>query len=110
MRLKLPQQDDRSTLHEHALADLVAESSARYYAIYFDDNDELMVVRRKGDLELLQSLIYRDRLGSCQVYLDDAHTRGPGRRAAVTIGKKVTKDRLVQGKLHFPRVIVAYEL
>ena len=32
MPLKLPQEDDRSTIREHALADLVAESSARYYA------------------------------------------------------------------------------
>ena len=38
------------------------------------------------------------------VYLDDAHTRGTdlelpqGMRAAVTLGPKVTKDRLVQGR------------
>lgn len=32
MPLKLPQHDDRSTLCEHALASLIADSSARYYA------------------------------------------------------------------------------
>ncbi|KAG1750414.1 uncharacterized protein EDB91DRAFT_1243991 [Suillus paluster] len=54
-------------------------------AIYFDKHDELM------------------QLDQCVLYLDDDHTRGTdvklprGFRAAVTLGPKVTKDRLVQG-------------
>ncbi|KAI9463492.1 hypothetical protein HD554DRAFT_1319253 [Boletus coccyginus] len=54
-------------------------------AIYFNEDDELM------------------QLDQCVVYLDDAHTRGTdikfpnGFRAAVTLGPKVTKDRLAQG-------------
>ncbi|KIY69275.1 hypothetical protein CYLTODRAFT_394060 [Cylindrobasidium torrendii FP15055 ss-10] len=72
-------------------------------AIFFNANDELIVVRRNGDLEPLQSSPYRGRLTNCLVYLDDAHTRGTDLKmpldwkAAVTLGKKVTKDRLVQG-------------
>lgn len=74
-------------------------------AIFFNVNDELIVVRRNGDLEPLQSSPYRGRLTNCLVYLDDAHTRGTDLKmprewkAAVTLGKKVTKDRLVQGQL-----------
>ncbi|KAI0296907.1 hypothetical protein B0F90DRAFT_1744138 [Multifurca ochricompacta] len=53
-------------------------------AIFFNDDDHLT-------------------LDKCVVYLDDAHTRGTdlklpqGTRAAVTLGPKVTKDRLLQG-------------
>ncbi|KAH9980607.1 hypothetical protein BJV74DRAFT_898252 [Russula compacta] len=61
-------------------------------AIFFDDLDHLTVVTPDGMTE-----------PKCVVYLDDAHTRGTdlklprGMRAAVTLGPKVTKDRLVQG-------------
>jgi hypothetical protein len=73
-------------------------------AIYFDDDDQLMVTRRDGTIEPLRSSPYREQTGKCIVYLDDAHTRGTDLklprdwRAAVTLGRKVTKDRLVQGK------------
>lgn len=72
-------------------------------AVFFDEMDELMVITRDRIVEPLHSSSYRQRLDQCVVYLDDAHTRGTdlklpnAARAAVTLGPKVTKDRLVQG-------------
>jgi hypothetical protein len=72
-------------------------------AIYFNDDDELAVVTRDGTTQLLLSSPFAQQLDQCVVYLDDAHTRGTdikfpaGSRAAVTLGPKVTKDRLTQG-------------
>ena len=83
-------------------------------AIYFNEDDELMVYTRDGSAQLLRSSPYAGQVDRCIVYLDDAHTRGTdikfpsGFRAAVTLGPKVTKDRLVQGMyglrhfLHLP--------
>lgn len=72
-------------------------------AVYFSNSDELTVVTRDGIVEELGSSTFFKRLDQCLVYLDDAHTRGTdlklpiSTRAAVTLGRKVTKDRLVQG-------------
>ncbi|KAF8555161.1 hypothetical protein OG21DRAFT_1439060 [Imleria badia] len=72
-------------------------------AIYFNEDDELTVLRRDGRNQLLLSSPFAQQLDQCIVYLDDAHTRGTdikfptGFRAAVTLGPKVTKDRLAQG-------------
>ncbi|KDQ10210.1 hypothetical protein BOTBODRAFT_178408 [Botryobasidium botryosum FD-172 SS1] len=72
-------------------------------AVFFDDNDELVVCTRSGSQELLATSSFKNQLRKCLIYLDDAHTRGTdlkiprGRRAAVTLGPKVTKDRLLQG-------------
>ncbi|KAI6110733.1 hypothetical protein EDD17DRAFT_1828231 [Pisolithus thermaeus] len=72
-------------------------------AIYFDDDDELTVLSREGTIQSLLGSPYASRLDECIVYLDDVHTRGTdikfpiGFRAAVTLGPKVTKDRLTQG-------------
>ncbi|KAH9980609.1 hypothetical protein BJV74DRAFT_798017 [Russula compacta] len=72
-------------------------------AIFFDDLDHLTVVTPDGMTEPLISSPFNRQLEKCVVYLDDAHTRGTdlklprGMRAAVTLGPKVTKDRLVQG-------------
>ena len=72
-------------------------------AIYFNEDDELTVVTRDGTTQLLLESSFARRLDECVVYLDDAHTRGTdirfphGFRAAVTLGPKVTKDRLTQG-------------
>ena len=73
-------------------------------AIFFDDLDDLTVVTPDGMTEPLISSPFNRQLEKCVVYLDDAHTRGTdlklpqGMRAAVTLGPKVTKDRLVQGE------------
>ncbi|KAJ8582912.1 hypothetical protein M405DRAFT_749505, partial [Rhizopogon salebrosus TDB-379] len=72
-------------------------------AIFVNDDDELVVVSRDGTVEPLVSSPFSQQLDQCIVYLDDAHTRGTdvklpsGFRAAVTLGPKVTKDRLTQG-------------
>ncbi|MCJ1462481.1 hypothetical protein MMC07_001083 [Pseudocyphellaria aurata] len=70
--------------------------------IFFDTRDELMVVDRDSKLERLIASSFRERLGECVVYLDEAHTRGTdlplpiNYRAAVTLGPELTKDRFVQ--------------
>ena len=73
-------------------------------AIFFNDSDHLTVITPDGITEPFISSPLKRQLEKCVVYLDDAHTRGTdlklprGMRAAVTLGPKVTKDRLVQGK------------
>ncbi|KAK7447753.1 hypothetical protein VKT23_014011 [Stygiomarasmius scandens] len=80
--------------------DLKQDASA---AVFFDEKDCLMVIDRQGNVEPLISSQYKAQLGKCLIYLDDAHTRGTDLklpreyRAAVTLGPKVTKDRLLQG-------------
>jgi hypothetical protein len=75
-------------------------------AVYFNEADELTVLSDDGVVESFQSSPYRHSMDKVIVYLDDAHTRGTDlklpleTRAAVTLGSKVTKDRLVQGKRH----------
>ena len=72
-------------------------------AVYFNDMDRLMVLTRNGTSQPLMTSSLAQQLDRCVIYLDDAHTRGTdlklprGFRAAVTLGPKVTKDRLVQG-------------
>ncbi|KAF9512306.1 hypothetical protein BS47DRAFT_1465645, partial [Hydnum rufescens UP504] len=76
-------------------------------AIYFGDDDNLVVRIRDGNIEPFISSPFSKRLHEsepeCLMYLDDAHTRGTDLKlpktycAAVTLGPKVTKDRLVQG-------------
>ena len=79
-------------------------------ALYFDDTGELMVLTRNGRSQPLRTSSLAHQLDRCVVYLDDAHTRGTdikfprGFRAAVTLGPKVTKDRLVQGMAITPRI------
>jgi hypothetical protein len=73
-------------------------------AIFFDDSDHLTVVTQDGTIEPFISSPFNRQLDKCVVYLDDTHTRGTdlkfpkGTRAAVTLGPKVTKDRMVQGE------------
>jgi hypothetical protein len=74
-------------------------------AIFFDDFDHLTVLTQDGSTESFVSSPFNRQLEKCIVYLDDAHTRGTDlklpreTRAAVTLGPKVTKDRLLQGEL-----------
>ncbi|KAG8952386.1 hypothetical protein FRC03_012169, partial [Tulasnella sp. 419] len=71
--------------------------------IFFRPDDEPYVRTRDGVTEALVSSPFRQQLHRCLLYLDDAHTRGTdfklpmGTRAAVTLGPKLTKDRLLQG-------------
>jgi hypothetical protein len=72
-------------------------------AVFFNERDELTVLSADGSVQPLESSPYQQSMDRVVVYLDDAHTRGTDlklprdTRAAVTLGPKVTKDRLVQG-------------
>ncbi len=76
--------------------------------IFFDEDDNVMVLTRDLKLEKLTVSSLQNRMDRCVVYLDEVHTRGtdlklPANvRAAVTLGPRLTKDRLVQGALHRP--------
>ena len=95
------------------MLELQNEELARYWlslrpdvsaAVFFDDTDHLTVVTPDGIIEPFILSPFKRQLEKCVVYLDDVHTRGTdlklpqGMRAAVTLGPKVTKDRLVQGR------------
>jgi hypothetical protein len=77
-------------------------------AVYFDAKDEAIVLKRNGIIEYLKDSPMMKQLGSCLVYLDEAHTRGTdlpfplGSRAMVTLGPKLFKDKLVQGAVCCP--------
>ncbi|THU80575.1 hypothetical protein K435DRAFT_767927 [Dendrothele bispora CBS 962.96] len=79
-------------------------------ALFFNKQDQMMIVDCQGNVEKLISSQYRNQLGKCVIYLDDAHTRGTDLklprdyRAAVTLGPKVTKDRLLQGCMRMRKV------
>ncbi|KAH7333016.1 hypothetical protein B0J17DRAFT_709438 [Rhizoctonia solani] len=72
-------------------------------AVYFNNRDELVVLPQGGTPVLLSTSSFAQQLDKCIVYLDDGHTRGTDlkfpreTRALVTLGPKVTKDRLLQG-------------
>ncbi|THU85243.1 hypothetical protein K435DRAFT_764380 [Dendrothele bispora CBS 962.96] len=84
-------------------SELIQKNLEAEAAVYFNSRDQMMVFDRRGCLERFISSRYRNQLDRCIVYLDDAHTRGTdlklplNYRAAVTLGPKVTKDRLIQG-------------
>jgi hypothetical protein len=95
------------------ILELQNEEVARYWlslrpdvsaAIFFNDSDFMTVMMQGGSIEPFVSSPFNRQLDKCVIYIDDAHTRGTdlklpqGMRAAVTLGPKVTKDRLVQGK------------
>lgn len=90
---------------------MVSETRAQA-AIFFNENDELTVISRDGSLESLTVSAFAKQMDQCLVYLDEVHTRGTdlklptGRRAAVTLGPSLTKDRLVQGWLTPCRCVV----
>ncbi|XP_047144363.1 uncharacterized protein LOC105847900 [Hydra vulgaris] len=71
-------------------------------AVYFDKDDRLMVIDRKDCVCPFSISPYSHRLDCCVFYIDDIHTRGTDLRfpfntlACVTLGKGLTKDRLIQ--------------
>ena len=73
--------------------------------IFFDEEDNVMVLTRDSEVENLSVSSFQSRIDHCVVYLDEVHTRGTDLklpatvRAAVTLGPRLTKDRLVQGVL-----------
>jgi hypothetical protein len=91
---------NREVVEEWLQCDLDAKA-----AVFFDGDDEALVLDRDGRVERLVSSSFHHHLDGCLVYLDEVHTRGvdlkiPRKaRAAVTLGPRLAKDRLVQGKL-----------
>ncbi|KAL8720734.1 MAG: hypothetical protein Q9225_002434 [Loekoesia sp. 1 TL-2023] len=80
--------------------ELVPDADA---GVYFDEDDYAMVLTRAGKKERLVTSAFSNRMDRCLVYLDDVHTRAGTDlklprtvRAAVTLGPRLTKDRLVQ--------------
>ncbi|KAJ7319268.1 hypothetical protein DFH08DRAFT_1034951 [Mycena albidolilacea] len=80
-------------------------------AVYFDPStDEIRVVARDGRVQPFVSSLYKKQLGKTLVYLDEAHTRGTDfkfpeeSRAVVTLGPRMTKDKLVQGCMRMRRL------
>lgn len=75
-------------------------------ALFYDDNDEPTVVDREGHTERLLASPFRHRMEACLVFLDQQHARGvdlklpQNYRAVVTLGPRLTKDKLVQGRCH----------
>ncbi|KAK2733456.1 hypothetical protein FQN57_002110 [Myotisia sp. PD_48] len=71
-------------------------------AVYYNNQDDIVVMDRNGHVESLAASSFQDRLGNCLVYLDQHHSRGvdlkfpSDSRAAVTLGPRLTKDRLIQ--------------
>ena len=72
--------------------------------VFFNENDSVMVLTRDNKLETLTASSFQSRMDRCLVYLDEVHTRGTdlklpvNTRAAVTLGPRLVKDKLVQGK------------
>jgi hypothetical protein len=73
----------------------------RKAAVYFQGN-HIYVVDRLGHSMPLAVSPFENSLNDCLLYLDDEHTRGAdfqlpiGRRAVVTLGKGMQKDKLMQ--------------
>jgi hypothetical protein len=88
----------RGWLEQHA------ENAQIQGVVFFNDDDEIVVLDRSGSIEELQRSPFIAQLDQCLVFLDEAHTRGTdlklpvNYRAAVTLGANLTKDRLVQGE------------
>ena len=82
--------------------------------IFFDKDDSVMVLTRDNKLETLTASSFQSRMDRCLVYLDEVHTRGTdlklpvNTRAAVTLGPRLVKDKLVQGE--FPTLKVRLPL
>jgi len=77
-------------------------------AVFFSQDDKIMVLYRDGREESLAASPFVDDLKNCLVYLDESHTRGTDlklpatSRAALTLGPGQTKDHTVQGtSTHF---------
>ena len=71
-------------------------------AVYFDENELCVLERASGRSAPFETSIYKQQLHKCVIYLDEIHTRGTdlkiplGVCATVTLGRGLTKDRLVQ--------------
>ncbi|KAJ6258064.1 hypothetical protein Dda_6977 [Drechslerella dactyloides] len=80
----------------------IDQSSDIQGAVFFGEDDQLLVMNRDGRSEPFASSELSQQLECVLVFLDEAHTRGVdlklpvGSRAAVTLGPNLVKDKLVQ--------------
>jgi hypothetical protein len=90
-------------MYNHDLARRWLELRPEIPAAIFFQDDEPVVLTQDGTVESFITSPFNQQLDQCLLYLDDVHTRGTDFklpkefRAAVTLGPKVTKDRLLQG-------------
>ncbi|KAH8822111.1 hypothetical protein DL96DRAFT_1748059 [Flagelloscypha sp. PMI_526] len=97
---------------------LTLETRPQYEAVvYFDPlGDEANVLHRDGLTEKFAGSLYRTQLDKCLVYLDEAHTRGtdfkfpPNAVAVVTLGPRLTKDKLVQGCMRLRQLATSQKI
>lgn len=76
--------------------------------VFFSVDDIVMIVAKDTDkVEPFASSSFSDRMDQCLIYLDEVHTRrtdlllAKDARAVVTLGPRLTKDRLVQDIIFF---------
>eukprot|EP00929_Paragymnodinium_shiwhaense_P044185 TRINITY_DN22673_c0_g1_i1.p1 TRINITY_DN22673_c0_g1~~TRINITY_DN22673_c0_g1_i1.p1 ORF type:complete len:3475 (-),score=733.29 TRINITY_DN22673_c0_g1_i1:80-10504(-) len=87
----------------------LAKRPDRSAAVYFE-GDRIDVVDRTGVTMPLAVSPFENALWDCLLYLDDEHTRGSdfklprGRRAAVTLGRGMQKDKLLQACMRMRRL------
>ena len=86
-------------------------------AVVYFDKDQLLVMRRQSNCPVkLEISPYASDLGDCLVYLDHSHTRGTdlpitmGTQAAVTLGKGLQRDELVQACMRMRRLGAGHTL
>ncbi|KAF2217449.1 hypothetical protein CERZMDRAFT_92099 [Cercospora zeae-maydis SCOH1-5] len=89
---------------------LKMHDSTKDAAVFVNEDDDICVVDRGGRIELLRTSSYATRLGSCLIFLDEAHTRGidlelpETYRALLTLGAGLTKDRTTQAAMRMRRL------
>ncbi|KAL8995005.1 MAG: hypothetical protein Q9169_005181 [Polycauliona sp. 2 TL-2023] len=88
--------------NKEVIARWLALDSCVDAGVFFNEDDIAMILTRGGNSEALLTSSFANRMDRCVVYLDDVHTRGTdlklprSARAAVTLGPRLSKDRLVQ--------------
>ncbi|KAL8793776.1 MAG: hypothetical protein Q9195_003606 [Heterodermia aff. obscurata] len=89
--------------NEDVVKDLVRLADDVDAGIFFNDEDKVMVLAKENwTPEPFATSSFSNRIDRCLVYLDEVHTRGTDlklpkdSRAVVTLGPRLTKDRLVQ--------------
>ncbi|KAF2660962.1 hypothetical protein K491DRAFT_750751 [Lophiostoma macrostomum CBS 122681] len=84
------------------MLDAAADTPSTKAVIFLNTRHEKCVMNRKGEIQLWNTSSLRSEPESCLVYLDEAHTRGidihlpHNYRAAVILGPRMNKDRLMQ--------------
>src|SRR3990167_8883011 len=84
-------------------------------AIFFNENNELMLLTRSGNVKAFCYFNAEDTNG-CLVYLDEIHTRGTdiilpdNYHAIVTLGARLCKDKFVQGCMRMRKLASSHSL